>query len=66
MLPNANIQLVPDIVLYLKQYNYKEKSDKVLLCIRDDVESKLKEKEMKEIEKNCTKIWQYRIYRYST
>lgn len=55
MLPNANIQLVPDIVLYLKQYNYKEKSDKVLLCIRDDVESKLKEKEMKEIEKIAQK-----------
>ena len=51
MLPETNIQLVPDIVLYLKQQEYQTKQDKVLLCIRHDVESKLKEEERKMIEK---------------
>lgn len=55
MLPETNIQLVPDIVLYLKQQEYQMKQDKVLLCIRHDVESKLKEEERKTIEKIAEK-----------
>lgn len=49
MLPKANVILVPDIVLYLEPKDYGLKREKVLLCIRHDVESKLKEDEIKKI-----------------
>jgi len=36
--PNANVKLVPDIVLSLKKEEYDDKREGILLCLRKDVE----------------------------
>ena len=46
---NANIKLTPDIVLYLEKTNFNVQREKILLCLRNDVERKLTNNQKDEI-----------------
>lgn len=53
---NANILLVPDIVLSLPVFNFNEERDKILLCIRHDVESNLSNENLQYIKEAVKKL----------
>lgn len=54
---NANILLVPDIVLYLDKYISNENRKGILLCLRNDKEKSIKEDDTKEIETIAHKFY---------
>lgn len=54
---NANVELVPDIVLSLKNENYNYKRDGILLCFRKDVEGIFSQKDKEELYKILNKYY---------
>lgn len=54
--PTTKVLLLPDIVLSLAPYTFKEKREGILLCIRNDVESNISKEKRDEIEKIAKKF----------